>query len=157
MIFGFETTILPDWIDYNGHMRDSYFGLVFSLAVDALQDEIGFDESYRQRTGCTIYLLEDHKYYLREVKQGARVRVDTRVLGCDAKRFHLNMQMFDADRLVAVCELMEIHVKQQPQPHAEPMPQEILSKLERAVVLIQDNPELQHRSREIALLESREL
>ena len=80
MTFRFETTILPEWIDYNGQMRDSYFGLVFSFAVDALQDEIGFDESYRQRTGCTIYLIEDHKYYLREVKQGAVVRVETQVL-----------------------------------------------------------------------------
>lgn len=83
-VFHFETEIIEAWIDYNGHMRDSYFGLVFSLAVDAVQDEIGFDEAYRKATGCTIYLLEDHKFFLKEVKLGATVRVETRVLGCDA-------------------------------------------------------------------------
>ncbi len=33
MTFSFEITILPEWIDYNGHLRDSYFGLVFSLVL----------------------------------------------------------------------------------------------------------------------------
>ncbi|EEE35651.1 conserved hypothetical protein [Rhodobacteraceae bacterium KLH11] len=28
----------PEWIDYNGHMQDAYYGLVFSYAVDAMQD-----------------------------------------------------------------------------------------------------------------------
>ena len=54
MIFTFETTVQPDWIDYIGHMRDAYFGLIFSLAVDACQDGIGIDTDYRERTGCTI-------------------------------------------------------------------------------------------------------
>lgn len=43
MTFKFETTILPEWIDYNGHMRDSYYGLVFSLAVDAMGNDLKTD------------------------------------------------------------------------------------------------------------------
>lgn len=151
MIYSFETTILPDWIDYNGHMRDSYFGLVFSLAVDAFQDEVGFDEGYRQRTGCTIFVLEDHKHYLREVKEGARVRVESRVLGCDAKRFLLHMQMFDAGNLAAVGEFIEIHVKQRPKPRAVPIPRAILEKLGHSVVSSHDMARLHHRSRELTL------
>jgi len=30
----------PQWIDYNGHLRDAYYTLVFSQAIDALMDEI---------------------------------------------------------------------------------------------------------------------
>lgn len=150
-IFTFETTILPDWIDYNGHMRDSYFGLVFSLAVDALQDEVGVDEAYRTATGCTIYLLEEHKVFLREVKQGARVRVETRVLGCDAKRFHLYMQMFDGDALASVGEFMELHVSQRPEPRAAPMPPEIQARLAAAIPSDGDLATLPHRSRVIGL------
>ena len=48
MIFEYRKTVLPEWIDYNGHMQDAYYGLVFSKAVDALQDDVGFDQSYRQ-------------------------------------------------------------------------------------------------------------
>lgn len=70
MIFEHIKTVLPEWIDYNGHMQDAYYGLVFSQAVDALQDDVGFDQAYRQKTGCTIYLLEEHKFFLSEVKKG---------------------------------------------------------------------------------------
>ena len=62
MIFEYKTTVWPEWIDYNGYMRDAYYGLVFSKAIDALQDEVGFNQAYRQRTGCTIYLVEEHKF-----------------------------------------------------------------------------------------------
>lgn len=146
-VFLFETEVLADWIDYNGHMRDSYFGLVFSLAVDALQDEVGFDADYRAETGCTIYLLEDHKVFLSEVKQGARVRVETRVLGVDTKRFHLYMQMFDGAALASVGEFMELHVRQRPDPRAATMPPEIRARLEDAQVAAEEVALLDHRSR----------
>ena len=38
MAFLYQTQVLPDWIDYNGHMQDAFYGLVFSYAVDAFQD-----------------------------------------------------------------------------------------------------------------------
>jgi len=152
MSFIFETTVLAEWIDYNGHMRDSNYGLIFSLAVDAMQDEVGFDAAYRNETGCTIYLLEDHKYYLREVKEGARLRIETRVMGCDAKRFHLYLQMFDGDILAAVGEFMEVHVSQHPIPRAVAMPMSILAKLEAATVSKHKALNLKHRARAIGLV-----
>ncbi|HCQ66086.1 MAG TPA: 4-hydroxybenzoyl-CoA thioesterase [Rhodobacteraceae bacterium] len=155
-VFHFETKVRPGWIDYNGHMRDSYFGLVFSLAVDALQDEVGFDASYREATGNTIYLLEDHKVYLREVTQGAVVRVETRVLGCDAKRFHLYMQMFDqmfdpGGALASVGEFMELHVAQRPEPRAAAMPVQIQARLQAAIPPAAEVAQLEHRARAIGL------
>lgn len=153
--FLFETTIRPDWIDYNGHMRDSYFGLVFSLAVDALQDDVGFDAAYRDATGCTIYLLEDHKVFLREVKSGTRVRVETLVLGVDAKRFHLYMRMFEGEDVVAVGEFIEVHVQQKPEPHAVPMPAEFATRLGAACIDPEQAVHLKHRSRALGLGEGR--
>lgn len=150
MIFTFEATVKPEWIDYNGHMRDAYFGLIFSLAVDAMQDEIGFDEDYRTRTGCTIYLLEDHKFFLREVKEAALLRVETRILDCDEKRFHLHMQMLNESELAAVGEFMELHVQQKPSPQAAPIPAEILQRLQAAKLPACEAAELQHRSRSIS-------
>lgn len=51
MTFVFETTVQPDRIDCNGHMRDRNYGLIISLAVDAMQDEVGFDTVYREQSG----------------------------------------------------------------------------------------------------------
>lgn len=147
MTFTFETTVKPEWIDYNGHMQDAYYGLVFSYAVDAMQDEVGFDEDYRTRTGCTIYLLEDHKFYLREVREADPLCVETRVLDCDEKRFHLHLQMLNGSDLAAVCEFMELHVRQKPSPHAAPIPNEILQRLQTARLPSGDAAELKHRSR----------
>ncbi|MCB1338206.1 MAG: thioesterase family protein [Maritimibacter sp.] len=145
--FRFETVIQPDWIDYNGHLRDSNFHLVFSLAVDALQDEVGFDAAYRAQTDCSIYLVESHVFYLREVKVGQRVTVETRLLAVDAKRFHLYMEMFEAGDRVAVGEFMELHVAQKPTPRAAPMPEPIRARLERVRVV--DPEALDRRARVI--------
>ena len=36
-------TVLPAWTDYNGHLRDAYYLLVFSMATDAMMDMIRGD------------------------------------------------------------------------------------------------------------------
>src|SRR5207253_7398090 len=64
----YQTAILPEWIDYNGHLRDAYYVLIVSLACDALMDRLRMDAAYRQRTLCTLYTLEMHIHYLHEVK-----------------------------------------------------------------------------------------
>lgn len=151
MTFVYRTAVQPDWIDYNGHMRDSNYGLVFSLAVDALQDELGFDAAYRERTGCTIYLLEDHKVYLHEVMEGDRLRIETRVLDCDTKRFHLHIQMRCGGTLAAAGELIELHVRQKPQPHAAEMPPEMLQRLQAAKISEEKRAGLLHRARAMGL------
>ena len=58
----------PAWIDYNGHLRDAYYGLVMSYAIDDIMDHLGLDAPYRERTRCTLYTLELHMRYLHEVK-----------------------------------------------------------------------------------------
>ena len=151
MKFDYETTVIPEWIDYNGHMQDCYYGLVFSLAVDAMQDAVGFDQAYRESTGCTIYLLEDHKYFLKEVKVGALVQVQTRVLDVDAKKFQLHLEMSSGSNLVAACEFIELHVQQNPKPHAVEIPGQILEKLKSAKISQSEIVSLRHRSRELSI------
>jgi len=134
MSFRYETTVQPAWIDYNGHMQDAYYGLIFSFATDSLQAKVGIDAGYRKATGNTIYLLEDHKFFLREVKEGAQVIVTTHVIGLTEKRFHLWSEMTSNGVRVAISELMEMHVTQHPEPHGSPLPAEIHARLKAALV-----------------------
>ena len=60
----YRATLEADWIDYNGHLRDAYYGLVASYAVDAVMDALGLDAAYRADTNCTLYTLEMHIHYL---------------------------------------------------------------------------------------------
>ncbi|UWQ90608.1 thioesterase family protein [Rhodobacteraceae bacterium M382] len=151
MIFTYDTAVHPDWIDYNGHMRDAYYGLVFSHAGVSLQKQIGIDDAYRAQHQCTVYLLEDHKFFLREVHEGAALHVEMRVLEVDAKRYHLHLQMISGGQVVAVCEFMELHVAQTPKPHATPMPAHILDQLRDARISDTDRAALSHRSRRLSL------
>ena len=86
----YQTEIQPEWVDYNGHLRDAFYLLIFSYATDALMDRLGLDEAGRARTGHTLYTLECHLNYLDEVKLGEAVEVRTQLLAHDRKRLHIN-------------------------------------------------------------------
>ncbi len=105
-------TVRPEWVDYNGHLRDAYYLLIFSFASDALIDFMGLDEAARNARGRSIYTLEAHINYLREVKEGASLSVDVRILALDAKRLHVYFEMFanGAPEPVAASEQMLAHI-----------------------------------------------
>ena len=111
----YETPILPQWIDYNGHLRDAYYGLIVSEATDALMDRVGLDAVYRSRTGCTMYTVEMHIHFLHEVKQADTASVTVRIAGLDHKRVHAAFEIVRAGHapVAATAELMLLHVRQQ--------------------------------------------
>jgi acyl-CoA thioester hydrolase len=110
----FETPIRSEWIDYNGHLRDAYYTVIFSEAIDALMDRIGLDATYRQRTGGTLYTVEMHLHFLHEVKQSDVAIVTLRLLGSDAKRIHVALELLRAGQpqVAAGAEFMLLHVRQ---------------------------------------------
>jgi acyl-CoA thioester hydrolase len=127
----YRATISPDWIDYNGHLRDAYYSLIVSLASDALMDRLGMDESYRTRTWCTLYTLEMHMHFLHEVRKTDIVDVAVRVLGTDKKRIHaaFDMRCEPRPEPVATAELMLLHVHQGEKPAAREFPPEVVEAL----------------------------
>ena len=108
------TRILPEWIDYNGHLMDGYYFVAFSDATEAVLEALGFGPTYRERTGCTIYTVEGHLTFRREVSVDAVLSVATQVIDHDAKRIHVVHDMSDAStgERLATAELMFIHVDQ---------------------------------------------
>lgn len=128
----YRTQVLPEWIDFNGHLRDAYYVLVVSYAVDALMDHVGIDALYRQRTHCTLYTLEMHAHYLHEVKESDLLEVAVRIISTDEKRCHAGFDLMCA-RLTepaASIELMLMHVEQGETVAALPFPPEIAHALE---------------------------
>ena len=59
-------------------MQDAYYGLAFSYAIDHFQDKVGFDDKYRRQSGNTIYVIEDHKFYLNEVKLASELKIENK-------------------------------------------------------------------------------
>ncbi|MBV8146769.1 MAG: thioesterase family protein [Gammaproteobacteria bacterium] len=110
----YETAVQPEWIDYNGHVRDAYYALIVSLACDALMDRVGLDEAYRTRTGCTLYTLELHLHYLQEVHVSDTAIVSLRIVGADHKRIHAAFEIGRRGRpgVAASAEMLLLHVRQ---------------------------------------------
>ncbi|TQN31120.1 acyl-CoA thioester hydrolase [Haloactinospora alba] len=104
--------VREEWIDYNGHLSEAYYVLIFGYATDALMERVGLDTAYRQRTGCSLYTVEGHVRYLNEVACGTEVEVVTRVLDVGSKKLRLCHEMWRGGTLAATEELMALHVDQ---------------------------------------------
>ena len=89
-------TVLPQWVDYNGHMSESCFLLVFGDSSDAFFRFIGIDERYRDEQGLSLYTVETHIHHIREAAQGEPLILTLQVLDVDAKRVHIFHSMFHA-------------------------------------------------------------
>jgi acyl-CoA thioester hydrolase len=127
----YRATIERDWIDYNGHLRDAYYGLAASYAVDDLMDYLGLDAAYRASTHCTLYSLEMHIHFLHEIKESDDLKIITAVLDFDRKRIHLGCT-FVCSRLgepAATADMLLLHVHQGEKPATAPFPEHVMAKL----------------------------
>ena len=108
----YKGLIVPEWIDYNGHMNVAYYVLVFDRATDDFFDFMGLTAEYRAAANVSAFTAEMHVNYIREVKEGDEVFVTTQLLGYDEKRFHYFHRMYHAEQryLAATSELLCLYV-----------------------------------------------
>jgi acyl-CoA thioester hydrolase len=128
----YRARIESSWIDYNGHLRDAYYGLVASYAIDDVMDHLGLDAAYRESTQCTLYTLEMHVHYLHEVKSTDDLGVSSLILDFDRKRIHVGCR-FTCSRVaepVATADMMLLHVRQGEKPGVASFPDAVLAKLQ---------------------------
>ncbi|HEX6383207.1 MAG TPA: thioesterase family protein [Anaerolineae bacterium] len=129
-LYLYHDVVRPEWLDYNNHMTEGYYAVVFANASDAFIGYIRMDAAYRERTNCSIYTVETHITYQRELKVDSPLRFATRLLGYDQKRIHIFHEMFHGDEgfLAATFEAMMLHVDLQ-QVKSAPLPADILAWL----------------------------
>ena len=127
----FDAEVLPEWLDYNGHMTESRYLQVFGDATDALLNYIGMDEAYRSG-GFSVYTVETHIRHLLEIAGGEPLTVETQLLGFDEKRLRIVHKLLHAssgDEL-ATGEHMLLHVDTEARC-ASPFGKELYVKLEK--------------------------
>ncbi|MGW8379296.1 thioesterase family protein [Streptomyces sp. ODS28] len=143
----FRQTVRPEWIDYNGHMSEAFYVLVFGHATDAMMIETGLGPRYREQSNCSLFTAEAHVRYLQEVEEGAELTVVTRILGADAKKVRFAHEMYvgevDGQEPVATTELLGIHVDQG-KGRSAPMPEGVKQRFSELVE--KDLPEWAGRS-----------
>ena len=105
-------TVLPEWIDYNGHMNVSYYVLAFDQGVDAFMELIGISPAKIEQRQTSTFTLEMHVNFLHELRLGDPLRLNCQLLDFDTKRVHyfLHMHHAEDDYLAAVSEQIMVHV-----------------------------------------------
>lgn len=108
----FECNVESTWIDINEHMNAQYYGIVVYRAHAAFTDELGLGDDYVRSTKFGKVVVQTAMTYEREVLRGARLGVDSWLLGVDDKRLHFFHEVRDltAGTRVAVSEQLDLHV-----------------------------------------------
>lgn len=148
----YTTDVLPDWVDYNGHLRDAFYLLIFSYATDAFMDRIGLDSSARDASGHSLFTLEAHINYLNEVKLGEPVEVHTQIIAHDKKRVQLYHSLHKAgsDEVLAASEQMLLHVDMAG-PRSAPFSDVSLGLLQALLTQQADQPRPEYVGRVIGI------
>ena len=102
--------VLPEWIDYNGHMTEHRYLQCFGEATDALLRHVGVDAAYLG-AGRSFYTVETHMMHLGQGRLGDVLTVETQVLGADAKRLRVFQSLkAQGSVTIATAEQMLLHV-----------------------------------------------
>lgn len=108
----YETTVPAEWLDVNDHMNVAYYVLAFDKATDELFRLAGVGDDYVAARNCSMFALECHVTYNRELRLGDPIRITTQFLGHDAKKMHFCHLMYHGGDggLAAASEWLGVHV-----------------------------------------------
>ncbi len=131
--------VLPEWIDYNGHLNVAYYHVLFDKALDEVFDQLGIGVDYVKTEGGTSFTMEVHVCYLQELSLGDPVEIRYQLLDVDAKRIHVFGEMFHAETgyLAATSEQLCLHVSMETR-RSSPFPEAIQRRI--AAVMDEHRP-----------------
>ena len=127
-----QSTVLPEWLDWNGHMNVAFYVLAFDQASGAFMRNMGLGRNYVESKSGMTFVLEAHVTYDREVKEGDPLRIATQILDHDAKRIHYMHMMYHASEgyLAATNELMLMNIDYETR-RAAPWPEWAMPRIEK--------------------------
>ena len=107
-----RSTVLPEWVDWNGHMNLAFYVTAFDQASGAFMRNMGLGRDYVESKSGMTFVLETHVTYDREMKGGAPMGFTTQLLDRDIKKVHLYHEMFHAEQgyLAATNEVIVMNI-----------------------------------------------
>jgi len=132
---GLKTVVPKQWIDVNGHMNATHYGLAVYEAHVTFTEEIGLGEAYVKENECGKAVLESHMIYEREVSEGDELEIRSWLLAVDAKRMHFFHEVYNLSKnfRAAASEQVDIHIDLKQRQSSE-LPQALLLQLQERVV-----------------------
>ena len=147
-----DQQVLPEWIDFNGHMNVAYYVMAFDHGVDGLTSYLDIGPEGIEARGTSTFTLEMHTNYLQELHLDDPIRLTCQLLDYDSKRVHFffNMYHTEEDYLAATCEQLLLHVNLE-ERRSSPFPQSAVSKLETLMLLHRQLPRPEKAGRSIGI------
>ena len=147
-----RTRVEPAWIDFNGHLNVACYHLVFDRGTDEFLDRIGIGEAWARKGLGSMFALEDHITYQRELKVDDPLRVTLQVLDYDEKRVHYFLKLFHEKEnyLAATYEHLSIYVDFQSRRSAT-IPASARAKLEAIYEAQKDLPTPEEAGRAVGI------
>jgi acyl-CoA thioester hydrolase len=107
--------VLPEWIDYNGHMNVAYYTMAFDAAIDEVYERLGIGETLVRSRNMGPMALQSQVHYLGELLEGDAFATDFLLLDWDAKRVHSISTMValgedGSERVAATYETLSLNV-----------------------------------------------
>ncbi|MFE3055962.1 thioesterase family protein [Nocardia sp. NPDC059239] len=127
-----ECDVDATWIDINDHMNAQFYGIVVYRAHAAFTEVLGLGDDYVRKTRFGKVVVQTAMTYEREVRRGARLAVDSWLLGVDTKRLHFfhEVRTLGNQTRVAASEQLDLHVDLETR-RTTPMPADLLTRLKR--------------------------
>lgn len=123
----------PAWIDYNGHLSEPYYVLVFGHATDAVMEHVGMGSDYRAASSASLFTVEAHVRYLDQASLGDTLEVRSSLIGATRKLLWLWHEMFVDGTLRATEEVLGVHVDTST-GRSTPLPDEVRGRADAALV-----------------------
>jgi len=92
---GFGCPVRSEWLDYNRHVNDAAYAVVFTLANESVIDALGLGAGYAAATGRALFTVEAHLWYRQVVAADGRFAAVTLVAAADDKRLRLRTRLYD--------------------------------------------------------------
>ena len=119
------------WVDYNGHLNQAYYGVLFDRALDHALLPAGLGPDYIRERNHSFMTVECHTCFVRELMHTEKIRILSRIVDLDDKRMHMFCELQHASEgwLSATAEFMFLHVSMETRRTA-PWPADIRVKLD---------------------------
>ena len=104
--------VLPEWIDYNGHLNVAYYLRLFDLGFDGTYERFGFLPDVTRDRNASGFAAELHMTFQRELMVHDEVRVTSQLIGFTEKRINMFQMLYHAEsgELSATCEWMSLYI-----------------------------------------------
>jgi acyl-CoA thioesterase FadM len=104
----YEGTVVEDWVDELDHMNFLEYQRVADLATGRFFELLSGvpGSSWVPGSGFDAVVVETRVRYLRELRLGSPVTIDTMLAGVDERRFHLLHHVASKGRLACTVEVL---------------------------------------------------